>query len=225
MPIAELYNPQKHKTVTRQESKDFDRWAIDELGICSLVLMENAALGCTEVVESMYPSLKKAVVVAGTGNNAGDGFVIARQLMNRGVECLTILIGDTDKLTPDAKANYTLLERLGASIDVKSAESAAKVGLQEISGAELVIDAIFGTGLSGSLREPWPRIIEHINAAEKPILSVDIPSGLNCDTGEPLGAAVTAAETVSFVGCKKGFLEPCAAKYTGRLYIGSIGVK
>jgi NAD(P)H-hydrate epimerase len=225
MPIAELYNPQKHMIVTRQESKDFDRWAIDELEICSLVLMENAALGCTEVIESMFPSLSKAVVVAGTGNNAGDGFVIARQLMNRGVECLAIVIGATDKLTPDAKANYTLLERLGARISVKSADKAAQDGLREIDAAELIIDAVFGTGLSGSLRRPWPRIIEGINAAGKPVLSVDIPSGLNCDTGEPLGAAVKAAATVSFVGCKKGFLEPGAAEYTGRLYVGSIGVK
>jgi NAD(P)H-hydrate epimerase len=216
--------------MSRKEVRAVDRWAIEQIGIPGVVLMENAGRSCAVLAAEKLGGLAhpKVCIFCGTGNNGGDGYVIARHLLNRGVEVAVFLCGSREKVRGDAKVNSDALERLGhtvGQIDVGTADVAGKVA-EAAGGANLVIDAVFGTGLQGPLRDDYRALIEAINALGVDILAVDIPSGLDCDTGEPLGAAIRAAYTVTFVAAKRGFADAAdAARYIGELYVASIGVE
>jgi len=134
--------------------------------------------------------------------------------------------GDRGKIKGDAKTNMDVLERMNLPIEwLDPADSDIAERVRRFSaGAEVIVDGLFGTGLSGQLSDQHRRLIESINACDSPILAVDIPSGLDCDTGEPLGAAIRAAWTVTFVAVKKGFVCANAAQYTGEIFVASIGI-
>jgi NAD(P)H-hydrate epimerase len=224
------YSPNKKCLVmTREEVRAFDRWAIDTLGVSGVVLMENAGLSCAELIKEKLSGVTrpKVCIFCGTGNNGGDGYVIARHLINSGFKVTVVLCGDCEKIKGDAKINLDILERLGQSlerIDVHNDNIDGRVK-ELAAGADMLVDAIFGTGLTGQLGNEHKVLIESINALNRPILAVDIPSGLDCDTGQPLGAAIRAAYTVTFVAVKKGFTESDSAQYTGEVFVASIGVK
>jgi hydroxyethylthiazole kinase-like uncharacterized protein yjeF len=215
--------------MTREQVRAVDSWAIGQIGVPGVVLMENAGRSAAELAREKLAHVDRprVCVVCGTGNNGGDGCVIARHLLNSGVAVTVVLCGDREKVRGDAKINLDILERMGCAIEPLDAGAAGfDSRLRALAGdAELIVDALFGTGLQGGLREPWPALIDAINGLGRPILAVDIPSGLDCDTGRPLGTAIRAAHTVTFVAVKKGFTAPSAAEYLGDLYIASIGIE
>ena len=217
------------KALSREEVRAVDAWAINEIGVPGVVLMENAGRSCAELAGHELAGIEapKVCIFCGTGNNGGDGYVIARHLVDSGCEVRTVLCGQRQKVRGDARINLDILERLGhrvVSPDWDGADVRARV--RDLAGdTDLLIDALFGTGLQGPLRNPYDSLVAAINDLGRPVLAVDIPSGLDCDTGEPLGCAIKAAWTVTFVAVKKGFLaSPKAQDYLGQLYVASIGV-
>ncbi len=213
--------------MTRDEVRAFDAWAINTLGIPGVVLMENAGRSCAELVKDKLKDVAdpKVCIFCGTGNNGGDGYVIARHLINSGFDVTVVLCGDREKIKGDAKINLDVLERMGRPIErLNPADADLADQVQRLTaGAHLLVDSLFGTGLKGELSDEYRRLIENINACHRPILAVDIPSGLDCDSGQPLGAAIRAAWTVTFVAVKKGFTSADAARYTGEIFVASIG--
>jgi len=214
--------------LTRDQVRAFDRWAIGELGIPGVVLMENAGRSCAEIVkEKLTDSAShRACVFCGTGNNGGDGYVIARHLSNAGFDVIVVICGDPGKVRGDARTNLDILERLGRRIELLDFDGdiTARVGTL-VGSYGVIVDAVFGTGLRGQLSREYVELIEAINAAGPPIVAVDIPSGLDCDTGRPLGAAIRACCTVTFAAVKKGFTLPGSAEFTGEVFVASIGVE
>ncbi len=216
--------------MSREEVRAVDRWAIDQVGASGVVLMENAGRSCAELAREKLQGViePRVCIFCGTGNNGGDGYVIARHLINAGLKAEVVVCGDRARIRGDAKINLDILEQLGHTaqpLDPGGPEVAASV--QAWAGkASMIVDALFGTGLQGRLREGYHGLVDAVNALGIPILSVDIPSGLDCDTGEPLGTAIRATYTVTFVAVKKGFVAcPMARRYTGELYVASIGVE
>ena len=214
--------------MTRDEVRAFDAWAINTLGIPGVALMENAGRSCTELIIDKLKDISepKVCVFCGTGNNGGDGYVIARHLINQDIKTTVVVCGNRNKIKGDAKINLDILERMGEPIErlnPADRDIAGQVG-RFTAGTDILVDGIFGTGLRGQLSDEYRRLIESINACNSPVLAVDIPSGLDCDSGEPLGAAIEAAWTVTFVAVKKGFTFATAAQYTGIIFVASIGI-
>jgi len=215
--------------MSRDEVRAVDAWAINDLGVAGVVLMENAGRSCAELIMEKLSggAGRKVCIFCGAGNNGGDGYVIARHLLNSGYEAVVAICGDYEKVKGDARVNLEILEKLGQAIERVDPEGEGAAGLVRAlaEGADMVVDGLFGTGLAGQLRGGYGELIENMNGLDCPILAVDIPSGLDCDTGRPLGAAIKADYTVTFVAAKKGFANPGAAAYTGEVYIASIGVE
>jgi hydroxyethylthiazole kinase-like uncharacterized protein yjeF len=225
----EKYSPDKECVVmTRDEVRAFDAWAINTLGIPGVVLMENAGRSCAELIEDKLKDIagQKVCIFCGTGNNGGDGYVIARHLINHGIKVTVVVCGDRSKIKGDAKTNLDIVEQMGESVELLNPSDRDIAGRVEhfCAGADIIVDSLFGTGLRGQLSDEYKRLIESINACESPVLAVDIPSGLDCDTGEPLGEAIKAAWTMTFVAVKKGFLSANAVQYTGEIFVASIGI-
>lgn len=216
--------------MSRQEVRDFDSWAIHEMGVPGVVLMENAGRGCAQVVRDRLDAAggAKVAIFCGAGNNGGDGYVIARHLTNGGADVRVIMCGPREKIGGDARTNLKIIERMGLPIAYLDPPSR---GLPErirewTDGCSLLVDAIFGTGLSGELRSEYAQLIACINARRIPIVAVDIPSGLDCDTGEPLPVCIEADATVTFVAVKKGFtLSGETLTATGEIFVASIGIE
>jgi hydroxyethylthiazole kinase-like uncharacterized protein yjeF len=225
----ERYSPDKKCVVmTREEVRAFDSWAINTLGIPGVVLMENAGRSCAELIADKLKDVAepKVCIFCGTGNNGGDGYVIARHLINSGIRVTVVVCGDRNKIKGDAKTNLDILERMGRPVELLNPadrDMADQVKLVS-AGAGIIVDSLFGTGLRGQLSDEYRRLIESINACNSPVLAVDIPSGLDCDAGEPLGGAIRAAWTVTFVAVKKGFVSANTDQYTGEIFVASIGI-
>jgi NAD(P)H-hydrate epimerase len=221
---------QKCLLMSRDEVRAFDAWAINELGVPGIVLMENAGRSCAQFIIETLSKVKKpkVCIFCGTGNNGGDGFVIARHLHNAGFAVTVAVCGNIAKIRGDARINLDILTGLGLKIERLGLEGTEIIDARVTklaNEANMIIDAIFGTGLTGTLREEYKQLIESINGLGCPVLSVDIPSGLDCDTGLPLGASIKANCTVTFVAVKKGFVFENARPYTGDIFIASIGVE
>jgi NAD(P)H-hydrate epimerase len=155
--------------MSKDQVRAFDAWAINELGIPGVVLMENAGRSCAELIEEKLSAIAKprVCIFCGTGNNGGDGFVIARHLLNRGFPVVVVLCGNLNKIKGDARANLDILEELGVPVeklDVDTASDVAGRAANFAQDADMIVDAIFGTGLTGELRDEHKRLIEGINA-------------------------------------------------------------
>jgi NAD(P)H-hydrate epimerase len=216
--------------MSRSEVRTFDAWAINELGIPGTVLMENAGRSCAELVIARLADIDrpKVCIFCGIGNNGGDGYVIARHLNNAQIEARIVICGGKAKIKGDALINLQIIEGINLPIDLMDmAESQIAEQVKSFAaGCDVLVDALFGTGLKGDLRDGYALLIDRINVQNLPIVAVDIPSGLDCDTGSALGTAVKAAATVTFAAVKKGFVVcPDAANYTGEIYVASIGVE
>jgi NAD(P)H-hydrate epimerase len=205
--------------LSRAEVREIDRRAIEEYGVPGIVLMENAGRGAAEVLRSLGIS-GRVVICCGKGNNGGDGFVIARHLDNAGVPVHVWLFAKPEELTGDAAISFHVISRTPLPIAVGFDETALR---QELGTAAWIVDALFGTGLIGPVRQPFDRIIATINESPAPVFAVDIPSGLDCDNGQPLGATIRAKHTVTFVAPKKGFAEPAAQEWLGQVHVVDIG--
>jgi NAD(P)H-hydrate epimerase len=206
--------------LTRQQVREVDRRAIEIYGVPGIVLMENAARGAVEVAwEMLERRAENVTIVCGGGNNGGDGLAIARHLHNRGVNVQLLLAVDPEKYAGDAAINWRIVRAMG--IEVGGVDQAAE--LLSPFASSLIIDALFGTGLTEAPRGDSQGVIERMNGSEVPILAVDLPSGLDCDSGEPLGACVRATKTVTFVAEKVGFANPESRRYTGDIAVADIG--
>jgi NAD(P)H-hydrate epimerase len=211
-------------SLSRDEVRELDRRAIAEYGVPGTVLMENAGRGAAAVLLAL--GVRGLVLVCcGKGNNGGDGFVIARHLDNHGVRVRVLLFADPATLTGDAATHYRILERAGLPVAVRTENPVDEAALRrEFSAAEWLVDALFGTGLAGPVRPPFDRIIAAMNASLARVLAVDLPSGLDCDTGRPLGPSVRADHTLTFVAEKKGFAAAEAREWIGRVHVVDIGL-
>lgn len=184
--------------------------------------MENAGRGCVEILTALGCA-GPVMIVCGKGNNAGDGFVIARHLDLRGVPVSIILLGSPDGLRGDAAANYAILARSQLPVIDLSRQFDSDRFVAELNRAEWVVDALLGTGSTGSPRAPMDEAIRLMNAAKAKRLAIDLPSGLDCDSGEPAEPTLRADHTCTFVAPKVGFSNPMAATYLGRVHVVDIG--
>ncbi|MGO8702526.1 MAG: NAD(P)H-hydrate epimerase [Candidatus Brocadiia bacterium] len=224
------------KACTREQVRELDRRAMDEYGMPGVVLMENAGRGAAEVAAEMLgnpadlPALrvagKRVVIFCGKGNNGGDGFVVGRHLHNRGAKVEFVLACPPEEIDPwtDAGINLQIAQKMGLHLHLAAAEDGRfeAAGLER--SADLIVDALLGTGLTGDVREPYLSLIRLINAADKPVLAIDIPSGLDCDAGRILRAAVRATRTATFVLPKLGFTLAEGPAQAGQVVVVDIGI-
>ncbi len=211
--------------LTREEVRRIDRLAIDVYGMSGLVLMENAGRNASQAILARFggsPSGSqdaslRAIIFCGAGNNGGDGYVIARHLYNAGWSVRLADVGDETRSTVETSANREICRAM--SLPFESASEA------EIQPDELVVDALLGTGFSGRVREPIASVIRRLNgAANRGVVAIDVPSGLDCNTGEPGDLCVVANLTVTFVGLKVGFRAEAARRMLGEVVVADIGV-
>jgi NAD(P)H-hydrate epimerase len=184
--------------------------------------MENAGRGAVEVM-TQVGFHSRVVICCGRGNNGGDGFVMARHLDNRGMQARVLLFADPNGLSGDAAENFAIIEKSELPIDVYKSPSAAEVDAA-LAGAACVVDALLGTGSHGEPRAPYDLVIDAINRRNVPVFAVDLPSGLDCDTGAAATHTVRAAHTITFVAAKPGLLVPGAAEFVGQPHVVDIGV-
>jgi hydroxyethylthiazole kinase-like uncharacterized protein yjeF len=209
---------------TREESRDVDRAAMDELGIVSLVLMENAGRGATVAICEVFGDcLGRVVLVGGPGQNGGDAWVIARRLTLLGHRPLAVLVGDASRLRGDAQANWVLLSKLGVETLEVSPEHAASIG-EHLTDATLVVDGLFGTGLDRAITGGYADAIAAMDRAAAPLVALDLPSGLDADTGAIFGIAPHAALTVTFAGHKRGLHQFPGVEHAGEVRVADIGI-
>lgn len=212
--------------MTREQSRAFDRHAIETLGYPGILLMENAGRGCVDALERVGID-GPIVVLCGKGNNAADGFVIARHLKLRGHDCRVALGAAPDTLRGDARLAFEMLTPCAVPIlDLTGIHPSLM--LEELdalaAGSRWLVDALLGTGTVGAPRPPFDSLIDWMNAESAARLAVDLPSGLDCDTGEPASPTVRADLTCTFVAEKTGFANPAAARVLGRVRVVDIGV-
>lgn len=209
--------------LSRQQTRRVDELAAAQLGMSSLVLMENAGRGVADVLSSL--GIAGPVVIAcGKGNNGGDGFVVARHLINRGHAVRTLLWADPTQLTGDAAANYGILWRSGIPVKEMLDPAHAALLASDLDGADWLVDALLGTGAHGEPRAPYDKAIDAINAAPGRKLAIDLPSGLDCDTGVAARHTIRADHTCTFVAYKPGLLVPGAERFVGEVHVVDIGV-
>jgi NAD(P)H-hydrate epimerase len=226
--------------LTRAQVREIDRISIERYGIPGIVLMENAARGAADVAWEMLRSSHQVtssadqagaaqrrpgssdgrspdvLILCGGGNNGGDGLAVARHLHNRGCGVRVLLTVAPDSYKGDAAVNRDMVRAMGLP--------SAPFSLEAIGNPVLIVDAVFGTGLTRSPRDPFPELAAAVNATGVPVLAIDLPSGLDCDTGRPIGdACIRATRTVTFVAEKAGFAHPAAAQFAGPITVVDIG--
>ncbi|QDU28741.1 Bifunctional NAD(P)H-hydrate repair enzyme Nnr [Anatilimnocola aggregata] len=211
------------KSLSRDQVRDVDRRAIAEFGITGLVLMENAGRGCVNAL--LAAGCRGPVVICcGKGNNGGDGFVIARHLDAAGIAVRLLLLADPAELQGDALANYQIAAKSRLMIRIINGQvTGADLDLA-LQGAEWIVDALLGTGATGNPKPPYSSLIQRMNLSSARVLAVDLPSGLDCDTGRPAEPTIRADQTCTFVAAKKGFENPAASEYLGAVQVVEIGV-
>ncbi|HPM42633.1 MAG TPA: NAD(P)H-hydrate epimerase [Candidatus Omnitrophota bacterium] len=209
--------------VTVEEMKAIDRDAIEGRGIPAIHLMENA--GKAVALESLKLSPRAPVAVfCGYGNNGGDGLVSARLLIEAGIPVKVLLVGKTKKFSAESAENLARLTALGCEpIRVETLSDLDKIS-GCVKNSDLIIDAIFGIGVRGRLEDFYKHLIDFINLAGKKVISVDIPSGMDADSGKPIPVAVKASVTVTMGYPKVGFRSPEAKDFLGLLVVADIGL-
>lgn len=211
------------KPVLAEDMRRLDRAAIEEFGIPGLILMENAGRGVSDIISRAYQPGPVAIFV-GKGNNGGDGLVVSRYLTNRGFDVLVLLLEEPARLKSDPLINYRIAEKM--KIPVR--KISGPVLPDEIAGicsdADLIVDAIFGVGLNTGLAGVFRTAVEAINHSGRPVLSIDIPSGLDADSGAVHGAAVKASTTATLGLPKAGLMAGQGPEYSGKIEIVDIGI-
>jgi len=210
------------RTITREQSRELDRRALAQFGLSGVVLMENAGRGVADVLERLGVA-GPVVVACGKGNNAGDGFVLARHLDLRGHAVRLLVWAEPEELAGDAGTNFQIVRRSGIPMELFGVGHDAERLESHLADAAWIVDALLGTGARGEPRPPLDAVIDRLNAAAAPRLAIDLPSGLDCDTGQPARHTIRAAHTCTFVAPKPGFFAPGAEVYTGRVHVLDIG--
>lgn len=219
----------KKCSVSAEEMFEIDRISSQEYGIPSLLLMENAGRAVfSEAVRMLKKSgagrRQEIICVCGKGNNGGDGFVCARHLFNSGFNVKVFVTAEPESITGDARLNIEILRRMSVDAHVLKSSEGFNAFKKTLKNASLIIDAIFGIGFKGCLAEPQKTIIGLINRSKRPVLSVDIPSGLNATSGEFSGACVRAERTVTFALPKRGLLTACGRRQAGKIIAADISI-
>jgi len=239
--------------LSRSQMRAFDKCAIEDCHVPGVVLMENAGRGAADVLSAMiaadhrprvrsrravfptrhvrapgqpaeYPLEARVVVVCGTGLNGGDGFVVARHLLARGADVSVVVTGSVERITGEARINHDCFIDLGGNCLELPNEAPIDLLVQELGTADFVVDAIFGTGLDRPVQGRLMAVIDAINGCKARTVALDIPSGLDADSGSPLGTAVRADDTVTFGHLKVGLLTPDGARLAGRVHVVDLGV-
>ena len=200
--------------------RKIDVYCIEVLGIPELLLMENAALSVLKNID--IENLDTITIVCGTGNNGGDGLALSRLLNAEGIETDIYIIGSIEKMSTACRKQYEILSNMG--LEIKTIETMVDLDELEASMAksQITVDSIFGIGLKRELNNLYSAVVDTINNKSREIISIDVPSGMNSDTGEILTKCVKANMTVSFIGRKKGFKN--MEEYTGKVIVENIGV-
>jgi hydroxyethylthiazole kinase-like uncharacterized protein yjeF len=207
--------------LTRQGARGMDRDAIERLGLPGIVLMENAGRGAAEAIIARYPKHTRVLCLGGMGQNGGDAWVVARHLANAGFEVRSALVGEPTRITGDAHINFEVLRASGAMLGVIRQPSALDSWLE---ATDLVVDGVFGTGLTRAVEGLPLACLAKVAAFGLPVVALDLPSGIDADTGAVLGYAKRAALTVTFGAEKRGLLAHPGATYAGEVVVASIGV-
>lgn len=212
--------------VTGDEMRKMDHETITSFGLPGRILMENAGRGSSEILIQRFPDIKarRVAIIAGRGNNGGDGFVIARYLAQKAIPVKVYLLSGKDTIRGDAAANLHLLSKMNVPVTEILNERDLGTYQTEMAHQELWIDAILGTGLKSEVKGFYRKCIEYLNGSGKPVLAVDMPSGLNADTGQPCGICIQAHTTVTFAFPKCGHYLYPGAGYTGHLEVIDIGI-
>lgn len=210
--------------LTRMQSRSVDSIAIEEFGIPGIVLMENAGRGAAEILMRHSPTGSVAIL-CGKGNNGGDGFVIARHLENHGYKVTVVLFHSVDeKFEGDAATNFAILEKTGTPLLRLDIPDELEQLCSLLAESEWIVDAMLGTGTRGKARSPFLEVIDAVNGTGRKVLSVDIPSGLDCDLGPVADATIRASITATFVSLKPGLLVQGATDCVGEIEVVDIGI-
>src|ERR671912_2826013 len=214
------------RILNADQMREADRRTIQEIGIASLVLMENAGRQVVAAIESLYSDLaeRSIAIVCGKGNNGGDGFVVARTLQQRGFDVSVFVIGRISEVKGDARINLDILGRIGQTVVEVADQTAWELHGAEIAGHDLIIDAMFGTGLSTPLTGFYETVVADINEAGVPIVSIDIPSGMSADSADLIGHAIEATVRVTLGAPKMPLVLPPAESKSGEVVIADIGI-
>ena len=212
------------KVVLNDEIRQIDKIAIEKYGIPGIILMENAGISVVNEIIKDFSLDSKFTIICGTGNNGGDGFVIARHLHNRGYKLKVFLVGEKNGIKRDALINHNIVKKIGIHINEVLHEDDLITLEENILHYPIVIDALFGTGLNKEIKGIPEGVINTINTYSKNTISIDIPSGIGGNSGRVFGRAVRANKTFSFALPKRGNLMYPGADYNGELIIKDIGI-
>jgi hydroxyethylthiazole kinase-like uncharacterized protein yjeF len=214
------------RILTGAQMREADRCTIDEVGIGALVLMENAGREVVAAIEAAYESQldERIGILCGKGNNGGDGFVVARTLIQRGVDATVFVIGSVADVRGAARINLDILGRLGVTVVEVADEQTWELHFSEISQCSLLVDAMFGTGLTSALGGMMETVVADINASGIPVVSIDVPSGMSADTVHLVGDCIDASMTVTLAAPKLPLVLPPGEPYAGDVVIADIGI-
>lgn len=214
----------KKISVSTTQMQELDRFAIDQVGISSLALMETAGRHVAEAIIARVEGKAQArvVIACGMGNNAGDGFVAARHLLNQDLDLQVVCLGGIQQLKADAALNYAILEKCGVNIEIVNLSTVSFI--DDLKNADVVCDALFGVGLNRNIGEPYISVVNLINQHARYVISVDVPSGLDATSGEIYGSCIKADVTVTFSYPKVGFLKAMGPQLVGEVNVVDIGI-
>ena len=214
------------RVLNTDQMREADRRTIHDIGIPSIVLMENAGRQAVAAMEAAFDDLtsSRVAVLCGRGNNGGDGFVVARTLIQRGVETSVFLIGSVSDVQGDARTNIEVLGRIGLTIVEITSAQEWELHFSEISECDVIVDAMLGTGFHGELTGLLQTVVADVNAIGVPVVAIDLPTGLSADSAELDGEAIEASMTVTLAAPKIPLIFPPADTHAGDLVIADIGI-
>ena len=214
------------RVLNAAQMREADRRTIDDIGIPSLVLMENAGRQAVAAMEAIFGDLleRRVAVLCGRGNNGGDGFVVARTLLQRGVDVSVFLIGRVADVRGDARANLDILGRIGLTVVEVADSQAWELHVSEVGDCTLIVDAIFGTGLNAPISGFIESVVTDVNASGIPVVAIDLPSGLSADSADPIGPSIQAGLTVTLAAPKIPLVLSPADTHAGDIVIADIGI-
>src|SRR6478609_1996144 len=214
------------RVLNTQQMREADRQTIDDIGLPSIVLMENAGRQAVAAMEAAFDELasSRVGVLCGRGNNGGDGFVVARTLAQRGIEAIVYLLGSVADVRGEARTNLEILGRVGVSVVEVTNAQEWELHFSEVSECDLIVDAIVGTGFHGPLTGLLETVVADVNGLGVPVVSIDLPTGVSADSHDVEGEAIEATMTVTLAAPKLPLILPPADAYGGDLVIADIGI-
>jgi ADP-dependent NAD(P)H-hydrate dehydratase / NAD(P)H-hydrate epimerase len=212
------------KILNAEQMRNIDRRATERFGVPSIVLMENAAIAVVDAIFERYPDCDRVALLCGTGANGGDGFAVARHLENRGIVPVIVVVGDRASIRGDALTNLTICERLGIPMYDLTDVNGVETALAHLADADLVVDAIFGTGLNRAPSGFHADVIRGLAELRLPVLAVDLPSGTNASSHEPFDPCIQAEVTVTFAAPKVCHVFQPATLYCGEVIVADISI-